>query len=75
MTKMERAIAKLRTLPSERQEELAEYVAELAEESAPYRLTPEQIAEVKLARQELDEGKFASQQELDALWRRAGLIP
>ena len=76
MTKMDRAIAKLRALPPERQEELAEYVAELAEDPAPpYKLTPEQQAEVRLARQELDEGKVASQEELDALWRRAGLTP
>ena len=75
MSKIERAIAKLRALPPERQEELAEYVAELAEAPVPYRLTPEQRAEVRLARQELDEGKAASQEELDALWHRAGLTP
>ncbi len=75
MTKIELAIKKLRALPPERQEELADYVLELAEEQAPYRLTGEQLAEVALARKELDEGKVASQEELDALWRRAGLIP
>ncbi len=62
---MERAIAKLRALPPERQEELAEYVAELAEEPTPYRLTEEQLAEVELAKKELDEGRVASQAEVD----------
>ena len=75
MTKMERAIAALKALPPDRQEELADYLIELAEEPAPYRLTDEQRAEVRLGLEELDEGKFASQEELDALWRRAGLTP
>ncbi|MEJ1969602.1 MAG: hypothetical protein WDN03_13360 [Rhizomicrobium sp.] len=74
MTKMELAIAKLRALPPERQEELAEYVCELAEEQAPYRLTDEQLAEVELAKKEVSEGKIASQEKMDALWRRAGLM-
>lgn len=75
MKKMDRAIAKLRALPLERQEELAEYVAELAEEGVPYQyqLTDAQLAEVRLALQELDEGKVASKEKMDALWRRAGL--
>ena len=75
MTKIELAIKKLRALPPERQEELADYVLELAEEQAPYRLTYVQLAEVALARKDLDEGKVASQEDLDSLWRRAGLIP
>ncbi len=77
MTKMELAIARLRALPPKRQEELADYLIDLAdgEETAPpqYRLTQAQLAEVRLALKELDEGKVASQEEVDALWRRAGL--
>lgn len=77
MSKIELAIKKLRALPPERQEELADYVIELAEEPQSYRhrLTDEQLAEVALARKELDEGKVASKEEMDALWRRAGLTP
>jgi hypothetical protein len=75
MTKMEMAIEKLRALPLERQEELAEYLIDLAEEEVkpPYRLTEEQLAEVRLAQKEVAEGKVASQEELDAFWRRAGV--
>jgi predicted transcriptional regulator len=75
MSKMERAIAKLRALPPERQEELAEYVAEIAEEGAPYRsqLTDEQLAEVQLAIKEADDGQFATEDEMAALWKKFGL--
>ena len=75
MSKMERAIAKLRALPPERQEELAEYVAEIAEEGTPYRsqLTDEQLAEVQLGIKEADEGKFATEEEMAALWKKFGL--
>jgi hypothetical protein len=74
MTKMEMAIARLRALPLERQEELADYLLDLADsEENPYQLTDEQRAEVELAIKDADKGKFATQKELDALWRRAGL--
>ncbi len=73
MSKIELAIKKLRALPPERQEELADYVMELAEEQAPYRLTDDQLAEVELAKKEVAEGKVASKEKMDALWRRAGL--
>ena len=74
MTKlMERAISKLRRLPVKRQDELAEFLIELAGHPARYRLTKAQVAEVELAIREVDEGKVASKKEMDALWRRAGL--
>ena len=77
MTKMERAIARLRGLPLKRQEELADYLIDLADGAVTvppeYKLTDAQLAEVRLALKELDEGKVASQEEVDALWRRAGL--
>jgi len=76
MTKIELAIAKLRALPLERQEELADYVIELAEDGVPYeyQLTDEQLAEVELAKKEVAEGRVASKEKMDALWRRAGLV-
>ncbi len=74
MTKMEMAIAKLLALPPERQEELADYLIDLAEgEEHPYQLTDEQLADVELSKKEADEGKFASEAEIAALWKRAGL--
>ena len=38
-----------------------------------YRLTPEQLAEVELAKQEARDGLFASDEEMAELWRRVGL--
>jgi len=52
---------------------LADSAIDFDEKPSSYRLTAEQRAEVRLALKELNEGKVASQQELDALWRRAGL--
>jgi hypothetical protein len=74
MTKIELAIKKLRALPPKRQEELADYLIDLAEgEEHPYRLTDEQLAEVELALKEADEGKFATEEEMAALWKKFGL--
>ncbi|HEX4292858.1 MAG TPA: hypothetical protein VHZ29_01855 [Rhizomicrobium sp.] len=74
MTKIELAIQKLRALPPERQEELADYLIDLAEEELhPYKLTDEQLAEVDLALKEADEGKFATEEEMAALWKKFGL--
>jgi hypothetical protein len=74
MTKLlDKAISKLRALPARTQDELAGYLIELVERPAKYRLTKAQMAEVELAIKEVGEGKVASQTEMDALWRRAGL--
>ncbi len=75
MTKMELAIARLQALPVERQEELADYLIDLAEgeEKPPYRLTDEQLADLELSLQEADEGKFATNAELAAVWKKFGL--
>ena len=73
MTKlMEIAIAKLRRLPLERQDELAEVILNLAQE-ASYELTAAQVAEVESAVKEADRGEFASEAQLVALWKKFGL--
>jgi len=75
MTKLlEKAISRLKQLPEERQDALADILLQLADDE-PYvsLLTPEQQAEVQLAIQEADEGKFATDEEMAALWKRAGL--
>jgi hypothetical protein len=38
-----------------------------------YRLTPEQIEEVKLAIAEADRGEFATDEEMAELWKKFGL--
>jgi len=40
-----------------------------------YRLTPEQIEEVKLAIAEADRGEFATDEEMAELWKKFGLAP
>jgi predicted transcriptional regulator len=73
MTKLlEKAISRIRELPEDRQDELAEMLLDCADQPKVI-LTPEQIAEVELAIQEADEGKFATDEEMAALWKRAGL--
>jgi predicted transcriptional regulator len=71
---MDLAIAKLCSLPPERQEALADYLIDLAEDELhPYQLTDEQLAEVELALKEADEGKFATEEEMNELWKKFGL--
>jgi predicted transcriptional regulator len=73
MTKlMEKAISRLRRLPKERQDELAEAILDLADE-ANYTLTAAQVAEVTAAIQEAERGEFATESELAALWKKFGL--
>jgi hypothetical protein len=43
-------------------------------EADKYQLTPEQVAEVDLARQEARDGLFATDEEMRELWRRFGLL-
>lgn len=69
---LEKAVAKIRELPEDRQNELAEIMLEMAQEPHTV-LTDEQIAEVELAEQEVREGKIASQERMATLWRRFGL--
>jgi predicted transcriptional regulator len=71
-TLLDKAISKLRTLPKERQDELAEVILDLAEE-AHYTLTRAQMAEVRAAIEEVDRGEFATERELAELWKKFGL--
>ncbi|HSI39600.1 MAG TPA: hypothetical protein VLA00_03530 [Xanthobacteraceae bacterium] len=76
ITLLDEAIAKLRALPADRQEELARMLIEVADDEARvYELTPEQEAEVEQAMQEIREGRmeYASDEEVAALWKSFGL--
>jgi len=75
MTKLlEQAIEKVQRLPETEQNRAVELLLGFADSGqARYRLTDEQLAEVERARQEAREGKFASDEEMAALWRRFGL--
>ena len=67
---LEKAVARIRELPEERQSELAEIMLDLAEDAGSWMLTDEQLAEVELAKQEARRGEFATDEEMAETWRR-----
>jgi putative addiction module component (TIGR02574 family) len=75
MTKLlEDAIAQARELPEDEQDQIAEALfAHMA--GAEFRLTDDQVEEVRRRQQELREGKthFATDDEMDALWKKCEL--
>ena len=75
MTKLlDEAVAKVRALSDAEQDCAAAMLLGFADREADnYTLTPDQVAEVELARQEAKEGLFASNEEMAELWRRFGL--
>jgi hypothetical protein len=75
MTKLlDEAVAKVRALSDAEQDYAAAMLLGFADREANnYTLTPDQVAEVELARQETKEGLFASDEEMAELWRRFGL--
>lgn len=73
MTKLfDKGIEAVRGLPADRQDMAGELLLSLAQAEPRYRLTPEQIADVKLAMAEADRGEFASDQEMAATWQKFG---
>jgi hypothetical protein len=76
MTKLlEDAIAQARELPEDRQEELAEALFAHMADNQRIRLTDEQVEEVRRRQRELSEEKtrFATDEEMNALWKKCGL--
>lgn len=75
MTKLfEQGIKAVRELPAERQDVAGELLLAIADQQkSRYRLTPEQIEDVKLAIAEDDRGEFATDEEMAALWKKCGL--
>ena len=73
MTKLlDRAILKLRELPAERQDELAEVILDLAAQRR-YGLSDEQLSQVESAVGEAEGGEFATETQLAQLWKKFGL--
>ncbi len=71
---LEDAIEIVRDLPDADQEVAAKFLLSFANsDAASYRLTDAQVAEVELAKREVRDGKIASEQEMNSLWRRFGL--
>jgi hypothetical protein len=75
MTKtLEKGIAAVRSLSDEQQDHAGELLLALAEQNrGGHRLSPEQVADVKLAIAEADRGDFASDGEMAAFWKKCGL--
>ena len=74
MTKLlEEGIKAVQGLPEDRQNDAGEMLLTIASSSARYELTPEQIEDVKLAIAETDRGEFASEEDMEALWKKCGL--
>ncbi|MGH6872408.1 MAG: hypothetical protein ACREHE_12975 [Rhizomicrobium sp.] len=70
---LRKAFSRLRELPEELQDDLARRLLEYADDKPVHLLTPGQEAEVELALKEMDAGKFATDEEMAALWKRVGL--
>jgi hypothetical protein len=74
MTKLlEQGIAAVRNLPPDRQDMAGELLLGIAGAKDEYRLTPEQIEDVKIAIAQADRGEFATDAEMTATWKKFGL--
>jgi hypothetical protein len=69
--RFEQAVAEIRKLPDERQDQVAELLIELAsEDNNPPSLTPEQMEGVRLALRQADLRQFASDENAERLLYR-----
>ena len=71
MTKLfKRGIEAVKALPEDRQNLAGALLLEIAGSSEPqYTLTPEQIEDLKLALAEADRGEFATDEEMEEVWK------
>ena len=73
---LDEAIAQARTLPEDKQDQVAEALfAHIAGDERHYRLTPEQVEEVKRIQRDLRTGatRLLSEEEMEAFWKTCGL--
>jgi len=75
MTKLlSQAVKKLSQLPKRRQNELARMLIDVAAQDLhPYQFTAQEKKEIEVAIREAKRGRFATDEEVAALWRRFGL--
>lgn len=69
---VDRAFAALRSLPPQRQEELAQMLLFYAEEPV-VQLTPEEEEALELSEAAAARGEFATDEEVQAIWAKYGL--
>ncbi len=70
---LEKGIDAVRALPEDRQNMAGELQLSIANNEPRYRLTAEQIQDIKLAIAGADRGESATDQEMAETWRRFGL--
>jgi hypothetical protein len=74
MTKLlDEGIQAVRELPPDRQDMAGELLLTLASSDPQYRLSREQIEDLKLALEETDQGNFATEAEMAETWKKFGL--
>ena len=74
MTKLlEQGIEAARALAPEQQDMAGELLLSLAAREPTYRLTAEQLEDVKLAIAEANRGDFATDEEMARTWKKFGL--
>jgi hypothetical protein len=71
-TLLEEGLEAIRQQPPDRQDLAGELLLTIARQSERnLTLTPAQLAEVRLAMAEADRGEYATDEEMDELWRAA----
>jgi hypothetical protein len=72
---LERAVAAARSLPADRQDEIARLVLQLArnEDLPAIQLTPEDEASFDESFAQATRGEFASDEQVQAIWAKHGL--
>jgi hypothetical protein len=71
MTKLfKRGVEAVEALPEDQQDLAGALLLKFANVAEPeYRLTPEQVEDVKLALAEMERGEFATEEEIEEAWR------
>ncbi|WP_203566173.1 hypothetical protein [Aurantimonas aggregata] len=72
MTKLlEQAVARVRALPADQQDEFARVLLRLAGDDGPvYQLTPEENASLAGSLAEAERGEFATDEQVQAVWAK-----
>jgi hypothetical protein len=71
---LERAVATVRSLPPERQDDLARVLLQLAGDDQPaIELTPEEAASFDESLAQAERGEFATDEQVRAIWSKYGL--
>jgi hypothetical protein len=70
---LEKGIEAVRALPADRQDMAGELLLSIAKNEPQYRLSAEQIEDLKHAIEEAARGEFATDKEMTETWKKFGL--